>query len=108
MNMPSRRRSLLAKWTDTSTAEMMKFLAVTIQMGIDKRPSVKKYWSVKEQYYTPWFNSVLARERFELLYHSMLHAAPVSAEKTQKIFAIFEEACSKFPGGFLSFPQCVH
>jgi len=43
MNMPSRRRSLLAKWTDTSAAEMMKFFAVTIKMGIDKRPSVKKY-----------------------------------------------------------------
>ena len=43
MNMPSRRRSLLAKWTDTSSAEMMKFFAVTIQMGINKLTSVKKY-----------------------------------------------------------------
>ena len=103
MNMPSRRRSLFAKWTDISAAEMMKFLAVTIQMGIDKRPSVKKYWSVKEQYHTPWFNSVFARERFELLYHSMLHAAPVSAEKTQKILPFLKKLVQNFQEVFYPF-----
>ena len=83
-NLPAKRRSLIARWEDTNKSEMRKFVAVVIQMGIDKRPSIKKYWSGSAQYSTPWFRSMFARERFELLYHSMLHASELNAEKIRR------------------------
>ena len=103
-NMPAKRRSLIARWEDTNKSEMRKFVAVVIQMGIDKRPSINKYWSGSAQYSTPWFRSMFARERFELLYHtSMLHASELNAEKIQKILPFLNTLVRNFQEVFYPF-----
>ena len=88
-NMPAKWRSLIATWEDTNSSEMWKFFAVVTQMGIDKCPSVKKYFFWRSEYNTPWFGSMFSRDRFELIYHSMLHACELDAEKVQKILEPF-------------------
>jgi len=43
---------------------MYKFFGLIIQMGHDQHHSLKDYWSREEQYSTPFYSNVMARDRF--------------------------------------------
>ena len=64
---------------------MYKLMAVLIAMGITKKPSIKHYWSTDAVHETQWYQSMFTRERFEAIYHSMLHASEVRSEEKEKI-----------------------
>jgi hypothetical protein len=49
-------------------------------MGLNKRPLVKDYWSTFPSYHSPWFNQIFPRDRFEAIYHTMMHASEIEAE----------------------------
>jgi len=43
---------------------MYTFFGLMIQMGHDQCHSLKDYWSREEQYCTPFYSNVMARNRF--------------------------------------------
>ena len=45
-------------------AELKAFLVVNVAMGLLKLPRVGDYWSRNEVLATPWFSSILPRDRF--------------------------------------------
>ena len=56
--------STSAKPSDITIEEKYTFFGLVIQMGHDQRHSLKDYWSRKEQYCTPFYSNVMARDRF--------------------------------------------
>ncbi|KAK3770822.1 hypothetical protein RRG08_036423 [Elysia crispata] len=69
-NNPPKKRSLIAKWEPLTLFELYKFIAVTITMGIIDMPTVKLF----------------TRDRFELIFHAMLHVGSTAqAEGKDKI-----------------------
>ena len=58
-------------------------MAVLIAVGITKKPSIKYNWSTDVVDETPWYKSMFTRERFEAIYHSMLHASEVGSQEKE-------------------------
>ena len=48
-------------------AELKKFLAMVIIMGLISYPSIEDYWVISWPLATPTFSSILSRDRFSLL-----------------------------------------
>lgn len=82
--LPATRGSRFKNWTPLTRYELLKFLAVIIAMGIDKRPCLEDYWSLDDVLYTPWYGEQFSRNRFEMIYSTMLHASNVDDEKEKK------------------------
>lgn len=61
------RQSRLVQWSDTTVEEMKKFLGLLIWMGLDRKPSIRDYWSKKVIYANNVASRVMSRNRFELL-----------------------------------------
>jgi len=66
--------SRLRDWKDTSKEELKLFFALVISMGLVVKPKLEDYWSMDEVLETPFFGTVMARNRFELIL-KFLHAA---------------------------------
>jgi hypothetical protein len=49
---------------DVTESEMFLFLAIIVQMGHDIRYSLADYWSMTEQFHTPFYSKTLKRDRF--------------------------------------------
>ena len=64
LNNPPTKCSRYNNWTPVSRYEILKFIAVLIAMGLNKRPKVSDYWSINEIYHTEWFGSIFSRNRF--------------------------------------------
>ena len=47
--------------------EMQAFLGLNIAMGVLRLPQVRDYWSTHDILATPWFPSVMSRDRFFLV-----------------------------------------
>lgn len=60
------RHSHVKSWEPVTTTEMKAFVAVLLEMGITKRPSIMSYWS-KGFRNIPWFDQMFARDRFQLI-----------------------------------------
>ena len=104
MNTPANKGSMFSSWVPIDRHELMKFLAVLIGMGLDKRPTIKDYWSNRENLKTPWYSAMFSRNRFEAIFHTMLHVSNIEEEhsSTNKIDPFYEPACKKIPRSFLS------
>ena len=64
----SRKRN----WTPTDRTEVFKLFGLVLLMGINKKPSIRHYWSTDPLYAMPIFGSTMSRNRFQLLL-TMLH-----------------------------------
>ena len=62
-----RRTSAVKRWVDTSLREMKAFVAIVLNMGLIRKPTIYSYWSTTSSQLTPWFTSCMPRERFQLL-----------------------------------------
>jgi len=58
--------SRVRKWTPTSVSEIRAFIAVILEMGITRRPTIYSYWK-KDSRHIPWFRTMFSRDRFQLL-----------------------------------------
>ncbi|XP_005110938.1 piggyBac transposable element-derived protein 4 [Aplysia californica] len=54
-------------------------------MGLEVRPSVSNYWSTEEIMYNAFYHIMFRRERFESIYHTMLHCSDPDSENKHKI-----------------------
>jgi len=50
--------------SDIAIEKMYTFFGLIIQMGHDQRQILKDYWSREEQYCSPFYSKVMARDRF--------------------------------------------
>ena len=69
-NNPNRRRSRYLKSYPITRYELYKMFAVIIAMDIFN--------------YTPWYHELFPRDRFEMLYSTMLHAGSIGDEQSKK------------------------
>ena len=67
-------QSRLRDWKDTNKEELKLFFALVVAMGLVVKPALEDYWSMDEVHQTPFFGSVMTRNRFELIF-KFLHAA---------------------------------
>ena len=67
-------QSRLRDWKDTNKEELKLFFALVVAMGLVVKPALENYWSMDEVHQTPFFGSVMTRNRFELIF-KFLHAA---------------------------------
>lgn len=58
--------SRIKKWTETNVQEIRAFIAVLLEMGITKKPTMYCYWRQNSRV-IPWFGKMFARDRFLLL-----------------------------------------
>lgn len=64
------KNSLLGKWQDTNRDELLRFLAVVMWMGLDKKPELRDYWSKNPLYKNDISKSCgFSRNRFEVFLH---------------------------------------
>ncbi|KAK6181964.1 hypothetical protein SNE40_009739 [Patella caerulea] len=68
-------KSRLRKWKDTNTHEMYRFIGILLNMGIVKKPYVDSYWTGEWTSAVPLFRDAMDRDRFSLIFHTMLHVA---------------------------------
>lgn len=84
INTPFQKDSRYKKWCPLDRYQLLKYLAVLIAMGIDRRPCIDDYWRLDGIYYTPWYHQIFSRDRFKLIHCSMLHAASEEEEQSKK------------------------
>ncbi|XP_071157552.1 piggyBac transposable element-derived protein 4-like [Mytilus edulis] len=51
-------------WVKPTVPEMNAFLGLCFQMGVDRKPSTKMYWSTDHFLHTPVFPNTMSRDRF--------------------------------------------
>lgn len=94
------RRSLMHKWTNTNRAEIKKFIAILMIMGINKLPQMRLYWSSNDMYSNECVKKTMTRNRFDVLLRC-LHFSDNSDPKSEndrlfKIRELIELCCKQF------------
>ncbi|KAI8794715.1 piggyBac transposable element-derived protein 4 [Biomphalaria glabrata] len=84
-NTPLRRRARFHNWKPVTKYEMIKFLATTMAMGLNKKTSIQDYFSTDDIFYTLFYLEMFEKERFVSLFCSMLHCGEPDAEGKNKI-----------------------
>ena len=51
-------------WYALTVNEFKAWIALTLNMGIVKKPSLRLYWSTDEIFKTPFFSAVISRDRY--------------------------------------------
>ncbi|KAK2578452.1 hypothetical protein KPH14_012258, partial [Odynerus spinipes] len=64
INVPSGSR--ITEWKATTVSEIRAFIAVLLEMGITRRPTLFSYWSTNHRQ-IPWFGQMFSRNRFQLV-----------------------------------------
>jgi hypothetical protein len=59
-------RSRVKQWRAVTVVEMKAFVAILLEMGITKRPTIFSYWANNSRS-IPWFGKMMSRNRFQLL-----------------------------------------
>lgn len=72
-------KSRFHNWCDTTMAELKKFFGLLLAMGLLRKKRLADYWSSNPILSTPFFGSVMCRDRF-LLLNRMLHINDKSKE----------------------------
>lgn len=72
--------SRIRSWKPTNDEELKLFFALVIAMGLVVKPKLEDYWTMDEVCETPFFGTIMNRNRFELIL-KFLHAANTSQIK---------------------------
>ena len=129
-NLPPHSRA--NEWFDTTRVEMKQFIALSLLMGIVRKPEIAQYWSTNPLLKGSIFNSVMPRNRFQSILQ-FLHFADNSQfdpndpdrDRLYKVRPVVEYLVNKFRTvyipedhisideelllwkGNLSFKQCI-
>ena len=101
-NNPATEHSRYNDWKPVTRYELLKLLAVLISMGITRKPSLCDYWAMDDTNYTPWYHELFSRNRFQMIFSTMLHAGSVGDErsKTSKIEPFMNSLLLNFQEAF--------
>ena len=95
-NTPLRRRSRFQNWKPVSKYHIYKFIAISLAMGMNKRPSLQDYFSTTDIFISPFYSELFSRDNFLILYSSMLHCGHPDAEGKSKIEPYINKLLQKF------------
>ena len=95
-------------WHDTTRDEMKKFIALSLLMGIVRKPALSDYWSTNPLLKGSVFNSVMARNRYQTILR-FLHFADNSqydtsdpdCDRLYKVRPIVDLLVSKFKSTYI-------
>jgi hypothetical protein len=54
-------------WKPVTLLEMQGFLAVLLNMGLNKKPTIYSYWWTNSSQYIPWFGKMFTRNQFQAI-----------------------------------------
>lgn len=57
--------SSLQNWVQVTSKEIMAFMIVIFNMGLNVKPTLKSYWGKNDSQHVPWFGQMFSRRRFE-------------------------------------------
>lgn len=81
--------SLIAKWNPLSVEELKRFLGLIIWMGLDKKPTLRDYWSTHVCYKNDIAAQCgISRNRFEAILHFLHVADNESHDNDDKLYKI--------------------
>ena len=63
--------------------ELLAFIALNIAMGMLRLPQVRDYWTTSEVLSTPWFPTIMSRDRFFTILR-FLHLADSKSKKRKE------------------------
>lgn len=59
------KHSRSKEWKPVTQHEILAFIAVLLNMGIKKQPTLASYWSTSSSQHIPWFSAMFTRNRFQ-------------------------------------------
>ena len=71
------------RWEPTSIAELYRFIAVLIHMGLKRQPTLRSYWSQEPRYSDSFVKNCFSRQRFEDLKAALHIVNPYSLSKEE-------------------------
>ena len=103
-----KRRSRLRAWKNTDIKEFYTFIGILLNMGIVRLLSIQSYWSTDWKTNVPFFPNAMNRDRFLLLYHTMLHVCstdPDHRARGDKIQPLVANLVKKFQYYFVPYEE---
>ena len=85
LNKPACKHSIYPKWKPVTKAEILRYIAITIVMGLQSRPETRDCWSAKDIYHTPGFSKVMTRDWFEAIYTTILFLTMTRKKRRTKL-----------------------
>jgi len=68
------QKSRIHEWKELSLQELKNFVALTILMGLDEKPSIEDYWAKRGVFYSHFYRAVMSRNRYQII-RRFLHFA---------------------------------
>ena len=76
-NNLAKHMPVYANWRRVDCYQLLKYLTINIAMGLDKRLSLKNYWSSCDFFQTLWYSVMMSQTRYKVIHHTMLHCGEV-------------------------------
>ena len=62
-----KHKSMVRHWKDVTVTEMKAFIAIILNMGLCRKPTIFAYWSKTRSQHCSWYHDVMGRHRFQLI-----------------------------------------
>ncbi|KAI8764698.1 piggyBac transposable element-derived protein 4 [Biomphalaria glabrata] len=83
----------------------INFFAAINAMGINQRPALNDFFSTIDLFYTPFFGEFFNRDRFLILFSTMVHSGEANAEGKNKVEPFINKVIEKFNIAFTPHQQ---
>jgi len=96
-------QSRMRRWSPTDVTEMKHFVAILFIMGLVKKPAIEDYWTTVWPIATPCVNSIMPRDRFELLlkfWHFSDNEKATEGDRLQKLRPVCDALLLLFQQAF--------
>uniref|UniRef100_A0A1B6H1M9 PiggyBac transposable element-derived protein domain-containing protein n=1 Tax=Cuerna arida TaxID=1464854 RepID=A0A1B6H1M9_9HEMI len=81
------------QWRSVTLGEMRAFIAVIMNMGLNRKPNLQSYWATSDSQHCPWYGKMFSRARFESILQ-FFHM--VDNSKLAKVGEPGYDPCAKF------------
>src|SRR6218665_3531496 len=61
----AKKKCRVHKWVPVTKDDVLKFLGLTLLMGLIRKPCIELYWSTDELFKTPVFGRIMSRDRYQ-------------------------------------------
>lgn len=94
-----KRKSRVHEWKETNAVEMKQFLGTMLLMGIVQKPKIADYWSTNPVIGTPFVNTIMKCNRFQILlkfWHFSDNDNAPEGERLYKLQGICDALLARF------------
>ncbi|GFO38162.1 PiggyBac transposable element-derived protein [Plakobranchus ocellatus] len=100
MNTPGKKYSVYQNWKPITHYELYKFLTVIVQISLDPKPQIRDYWDKSDKGYSPWYSQMFDRNRFQAIFHTMLHCSEADSEGKEKVEPFMNMLLERFQAAY--------